>query len=279
MTWDASKLSSARAFRGTRRPTQSNGSRTSLLLLSSMHLRVCPVNTMDNCSVTLADLLPDILETNGIAWPNPQMWQRVHNNPALPVPTYYPDDGADSHSHSPRRRSYAAHSMAPSSVPMPTISSALHASSALTPNLNSFQPSLQNFQKSSTSSGASLVDPFSEIAYQDWINSLGLNSEHPTMDIKAVWPSDLTRNTNKQPNTDQSMPSMSDYLSSTMGLGMGQQSMDLSGPSFDDDTHMGSIKAPTNTPTTIQGGDPLATGELVPESLQINITPYVFVRG
>lgn len=198
------------------------------------------------------------------------MWRRHQSNPALPVPTYYPDDGAESHSHSPRRRSYAAHGMAASGVPMPTISSALHASSATNTNLDSFQPSLQSHQKSSTSSGMSLIDPFSEVAYQDWINSLGLHSEQPSMDLKTVWPSAITR-ISKQPNTDPSMPSMSDYLSSTMGLGIGPQSMDLSAHSLDDDSQMGNIKAPTNTPTTIQGGDPLVSGELAPAWPRISI--------
>ncbi|KUI60948.1 hypothetical protein VP1G_08136 [Cytospora mali] len=203
----------------------------------------------------------DILETNDIAWPNPQMWRRHQCNSAMPVPTYYPDEGADSHSHSPRRRSYTTQSMAPLNVPMPTISSALTAPSAVTPNMNSFNPNIQTFQKSSAPSGSSLMESFSETAYQEWINTLGLNQQQQSLDVEAVWPCTTTRNYSKYTSTDQSVPTMSDYLSSTMGHTMDPNSMHLSGPGLDDDIHLTNLKVPTNTPTTMSDGDTLASGQ------------------
>ncbi|ROW00020.1 hypothetical protein VPNG_08359 [Cytospora leucostoma] len=197
----------------------------------------------------------DILETNGIAWPNPQMWRRQQSNPPPPVPTYYPDDGADSHSHSPRRRSYVGQSIAPSNVPMPPISTALAAPLAMTPTLN-----LHGFQKSSASSVSSFMDPSSEAAYQEWINSLGLNQQPPNLDAKVVWPNVMSRSDSKQSSADPSIPSMSGYLSSTMGHTMAPNSMHISEPSLDDDAQMVNLKVPTNTPTAFPGGDPLATG-------------------
>ncbi|ROV96537.1 hypothetical protein VMCG_07835 [Cytospora schulzeri] len=201
----------------------------------------------------------DILETNGIAWPNPQMWRHHQSNSVMSVPTYYPDEGADSHSHSPRRRSYISQNMAPPSVPMPTISSALTAPSVMIPNLNSFQPHLQTFQNSSTSSGSSFMDPFNEAASQEWLNSLGLNQQQSGMDVRSVWPTTITRDNGKQSCTDPSMLSMSDYLSCSMGHTMAPNSMHLSGPSLDNGNHMANLKVPTNTPTTMSGGDPLAS--------------------
>ncbi|ROV89381.1 hypothetical protein VSDG_08639 [Cytospora chrysosperma] len=202
----------------------------------------------------------DILETNGIAWPNPQMWRSHQINSSMPVPTYYPEEGADSHSHSPRRRSYMTQSMATPSVPMPPISSTLTAPSVMIPNMNTFHPSLQTFQKSSTSSGSSFMDAFSEAASQEWLNSLGLHQQQPTIDVKSVWPTAITRNNSKQSCTDQSMPNMSDYLSSTMAHTMAPNAMHVSGPSLENDAHMANFKVPTNTPTTMSCGDPLASG-------------------
>lgn len=260
MTWDVSRLSSARDFRGILHRTHSSGSRMLLPLRSSMRLWVSPANTAEDDPLNLAKLHPDILETNGIAWPNPQMWRRQQSNPALPVPTYYPDDGADSHSHSPRRRSYVGHSTTPSSVPMPAIPTASAAPSAMTPTLN-----FHGFQKSSASSGSSFMDPFSEAAYQEWINSLGLNQQQPNLDAKVVWPSVNSRSDSKQSSTDHSIPSMSDYLPSTMGHTMAPNSMHISGASLDDDAQMANTKVPTNTPTLFPGGDLLASGALARE--------------
>lgn len=202
------------------------------------------------------------------------MWRRHQTNSALPVPTYYPDDGADSHSHSPRRRSYVAQSVAHSGVPMPNISSTLATPSAVTPNPNTFHPNLQTLQKTSTSCGFSFMDPFNEAAYQEWINSLGLNQQQPSLDVTAIWPNATDRNSAKQSSTDPSMSSMSDYLSCTMGHTIAPNSMSLSGTSLDDDTHMSNPKVPTNTPTTLPGGDPPASSELSYENFALFRMPH-----
>ncbi|KAK6076915.1 hypothetical protein SCUP234_06984 [Seiridium cupressi] len=47
----------------------------------------------------------DILESSGIAWPNPAMWRRGPFNPTMSIPAEQHGDGFDSHTHSPRRRS------------------------------------------------------------------------------------------------------------------------------------------------------------------------------
>ncbi|KAH8881293.1 hypothetical protein GQ53DRAFT_702512, partial [Thozetella sp. PMI_491] len=46
----------------------------------------------------------DILENNGIAWPNPYMWRRAVPNLPMAAPTGRSNDGSEAHAHTPRRR-------------------------------------------------------------------------------------------------------------------------------------------------------------------------------
>ncbi|KAK7717265.1 hypothetical protein SLS64_002755 [Diaporthe eres] len=195
----------------------------------------------------------EILETNGIAWPNPQMWRRPQNNPALPVPTFYPDDGADSHLHSPRRRPLAGQDI-------PTISTALTAPPGATATLDAVHSGHSRLQKTSTSSASSFLDPFNEAAYQEWINSLGLGQQQPHIDTNTVWPTSIGRSSNKS-GTDPSMWSMPAYQSSTMRDVLTADPMNLSGPSLDEDTQMEILKVPTNTPTAFLGADHAGSGQ------------------
>ncbi|KAI3392018.1 hypothetical protein diail_6345 [Diaporthe ilicicola] len=196
----------------------------------------------------------DILETNGIAWPNPQMWRRPQNNPALPVPTFYPDDGADSHLHSPRRRHVT-------NQEIPTIATALTALPGATASLDSFHSGHPTLQKGSTSSASSFLDPFNEAAYQEWINSLGLGQQQSHLDANTIWPSAIIRSSSKS-GTDPSISNMPDYLSSTMHHGIAADPMNLSGSSLDEDTRMELLKVPANTPTAFLGGDHTRSGQL-----------------
>lgn len=52
---------------------------------------------------TEADEWTDILESSGIAWPNPSMWQRSPSTSSLPAQTYT-SSVTESHAHSPRRQ-------------------------------------------------------------------------------------------------------------------------------------------------------------------------------
>lgn len=183
------------------------------------------------------------------------MWRRPQNNPALPVPTFYPDDGADSHLHSPRRRPLAGQDM-------PSISTALTAPPVATATPDAVHSAHSRLQKASTSSASSFLDPFNEPAYQEWINSLGLGPQQPHVSTpSAVWPSSIARGRNK-PGTDPSVGSMPAYLSSTMRDAITADAMNLSGPILDEDTEMEVLKVPTNTPTAFWGGDQAGTGPL-----------------
>lgn len=176
------------------------------------------------------------------------MWRRPQNNPAVPVPTYYPDDGADTHCHSPRRKSFVGRSLEGSSGQMSNISAAFSAT-----NPASFPAPVSALAKGS-SSGTSLADPFSEAAYQEWITSLGLQSQQHAVEPTAIWPGSAIRNSSKQSgSTDTSMANMPEFLAPVMTQNLHSDAMAISGPSLDDEHHWDSLKVPTNTPTTLSG--------------------------
>lgn len=193
--------------------------------------------------------LIDILETNGIAWPNPQMWRRPLNNPAVPVPTYYPDEGADTHLHSPRRKSYVSRYVEGSGVQMSSISATLASTNPVP-----FPTPISMLSKGSSSSGTSLADPFSEAAYQEWINSLGLHQQQHTVEPTVIWPSTAMRDSSKQSaSTDTSMANVPDFLAPIITQNLNADPMADSAHFLDDDHHWSNLKAPTNTPTTLTG--------------------------
>jgi len=184
------------------------------------------------------------------------MWRRPQNNPALPVPTFYPDDGADSHLHSPRRRPLAGQTM-------PTISTALTAPAGAAATLGAVPSGRSQFQTASTSPASSFLDPFNEAAYQEWIDSLGLGPQQAHVDTNAIWPTHIARG-NRKPGTDPPVGSMSTSLSSAMRDVVTADPMNLSGHSLDEDAHMDMLKVPTNTPTAFLGADHAASGSLAP---------------
>lgn len=177
------------------------------------------------------------------------MWRRPQNNPAVPVPTYYPDDGADTHCHSPRRKSFVNRSLESSSGQMPSISAARSVTNPAT-----FPPSVSTITKASSSSGTNFVDPFSEAAYQEWINSMGLHHQQHTVEPTAIWPGSAIRDSSKQSTSmDTSVASLPDFLAPSMTQNLSSDPMTLSGPSLDDEHHWDSLKVPTNTPTALTG--------------------------
>ncbi|KAG8156724.1 hypothetical protein KVR01_013329 [Diaporthe batatas] len=195
----------------------------------------------------------DILETNGIAWPNPQMWRRPQNNPALPVPTFYPDDGADSHLHSPRRRPLA-------SQHMPTISTTLTAPAGPVPTLDAITTGRSNLQKASASTASSFLDPFNEAAYQEWIDSLGLEQQQSHVNTSAIWPTLVARG-NDRSGANPAAGSIMAYMPSAVRDTATADPVHLSGRSLDEDTQMDMLKVPTNTPTAFLGADHAASGQ------------------
>lgn len=171
----------------------------------------------------------EILEANGIAWPNPSMWRRPSANPSMPVPTYQTNDGADLHSHSPRRKSLLLRNVKSQGFPTPPIPGSIFQPQTTSGYLGSSTFPTPLLPRTSVNTYA---DPFgSSSAYMDWVNSMSSivnsgQSSDSNNSFKAFW-SSSTMQARKQ-TSDISMP---DY-SATMD-------------EVDD------MKVPTNTPTAL----------------------------
>lgn len=140
---------------------------------------------------------------------------------------------------------------------MPSISGTLTSQAATALSQATFPQNRSSFHKNPGTSSSGSMDPFSEAAYQEWVSSIGLQQQQQqhTIEPQEIWPSAITRNSSKQLGDDTSMPRLPDYLSHTiLGQSMETDPMSLSGPSLDEDGTMGSLKVPTNTPTTFVGG-------------------------
>ncbi|KAK3689924.1 hypothetical protein B0T22DRAFT_182222 [Podospora appendiculata] len=220
----------------------------------------------------------DILESNGIAWPNPSMWRRPTFNPAMPVPTFHPEDGADSHTHSPRRKSTFLRSSKNQGFPAAAMTGGIFPSQAPSNFLGNPAFQMPCFPRgTNTSSPFSFNDPFaaSDPAYINWVNALHGTQSSAELSGKTTWPTSVdlgdkaTWSSNirhsRQSNTDISMP---DYVT------VHSDPMQISGGSLEDDPM--SLKVPTNTPTAgedFQGTQyPLTHQSTLPSDLSVSLT-------
>ncbi|KAK4462572.1 hypothetical protein QBC42DRAFT_326778, partial [Cladorrhinum samala] len=230
----------------------------------------------------------EVLESSGIAWPNPLMWRRalearpqnletrpLNASSPMPmpppmVPTYHPDDGADLHAHSPRRKPLLR-PVKSQGFPMGGLYQQASQPQTQGQSLFGFQqPSHASSFSWFPRGGQAAHDPFSESAYLEWVASNMANMNNGN-DGKAYWPSSMLRNGLMRLSGDGSM----DEYRSHCG-----ESMHLSGPSLEvDDAMVGSdgsgcgssmgggfvgggglggagitLKVPTNTPITVSGG-------------------------
>ncbi|KAK3384852.1 NADH dehydrogenase-like protein [Podospora didyma] len=185
----------------------------------------------------------ETLESTGIAWPNPTMWRRPPYAPSMPVPTFHPADGPDSHAHSPRRRSLLLRNSKSQGFPAPMVTGNIFEPAPQATTGFGGNPVLQvpYLPRNNTGSGSSLSypDPFTEsAAYMEWINSVTNAQSSDSVGGKTPWPVNM-RSSRKQSSSDTNMP---DFVHSHVG-----DPMHISGPSLEDDPM--SLKVPTNTPT------------------------------
>ncbi|KAI1134994.1 hypothetical protein F5Y05DRAFT_421751 [Hypoxylon sp. FL0543] len=202
----------------------------------------------------------DILESSGIAWPNPGMWRRTPFNPAMPVPSRQHEDGPEAHLHSPRRRttSYMKGSSSSSvynSGPPGLTQSSTNALLCSMPNTEAL------LQRSGAGSNSAWTDPFSTqksdtTACFDWTNTNfgpigysqttnGGKSNH-----NAV-PNRRATGVSKMSQSDVSMPDYGSGISSNVHSAVDHQFLNLG----DVGTNTHDPKAPTNTPTTMAGSN------------------------
>ncbi|KAI1358161.1 hypothetical protein F5Y08DRAFT_125825 [Xylaria arbuscula] len=198
----------------------------------------------------------DILESSGIAWPNPAMWRRGPFNPTMPVPSQQHEDGPEAHVHSPRRRS---------SFPKGTVnSSGFNSACANTSqmNANTFtgnMPNTQNLmQRGVNSQQVGYTDPFNAnkvdlTSFFDWPDNLGVVGHAQTADMGKSKP--LSRRANTHSKISTSDTSMPDYCSSnsTGAQPMAEFQSMSTGVAHVDDHDISNIapKAPANTPTAL----------------------------
>ncbi|TGJ87149.1 hypothetical protein E0Z10_g1630 [Xylaria hypoxylon] len=197
----------------------------------------------------------EILESSGIAWPNPAMWRRGPFNPTMPVPSQQHEDGPEAHLHSPRRRS--------SFVKSTVGSSAYNSASANTSqmNANSFIANMPNsqslLQRGINGAQVGYMDPFNankaDITAFEWPNAFGVVGHSQTADMGKSKPSGRRTNTHsKLTASDTSMPDYSSSNCTGAQLMTDFQPMNFMVSNVDDpDTSNIALKAPANTPTAL----------------------------
>ncbi|KAI0385966.1 hypothetical protein F5Y04DRAFT_245145 [Hypomontagnella monticulosa] len=204
-----------------------------------------------------------ILESSGIAWPNPSMWRRTPLNPTLPVSSQQHEDGPDAHLHSPRRRtsSYTKGTSGSStynSCPPGLAQTGSH-------NLLGSMPNTQALlQRGTPASNTSWADPFSTqksdaTACFDWAsNNFGtVGYSQVTNNGKSNYNPSSSRRVTSISKMSHSDASMADYCSGTSSNIQGMtdhQFLNLSTSNLvDPDAGAHDPKVPTNTPTTLAG--------------------------
>ncbi|KAI8959610.1 hypothetical protein F5Y11DRAFT_350363 [Daldinia sp. FL1419] len=206
----------------------------------------------------------DILESSGIAWPNPGMWRRTPFNPTMPVPTHHHEDGAEAHHHSPRRRTTSY--MKGASNPSAYNPSAPGLVQTNTNGLLSSMPNTQALlQRNETGSGSAWTDPFSTqkseaTACFDWTNNFGpIGFSQPTNSGRSNYNPPSARRV-----TGISKASRSDINMSDFGLNNPNNAQNTSDHQFltlstsnlgDTDSGVHDPKVPSNTPTTLVGAN------------------------
>ncbi|KAI0854105.1 hypothetical protein F5Y00DRAFT_267394 [Daldinia vernicosa] len=211
----------------------------------------------------------DILESSGIAWPNPGMWRRTPFNPTMPVPTQRHEDGPDAHIHSPRRRTTSymkgtSNSSGYNPGPPGLIQANSNGLLSSMPNTQALLQRNETGSGSGSGSGSSWADPFSTqkseaTACFDWANSdfgpIGFNQTTNSGKSNCNYAS-IRRSTgiSKASRSDMSIP---DYGLSNSNTAHGisdHQFLNLSTSNLGDvDTATHNPKVPSNTPTTLAG--------------------------
>ena len=188
----------------------------------------------------------DILESSAIAWPNPSMWHREPLPTPMPILSY-PSDDPDLHTHSPHRR---ANEQAGSSCCGPHFAEDFVANDPACSghgHAKQFQPGDSGFGFGFAGNG----DQFGNVTTGfDWAGNIGASGGTMPFCTDTMNKNSDFRKWHK-PSTDTSMP---DYASmpekaSRMIDKLGFQPTEGHLHSSNDHVHMGSMKAPNNTPT------------------------------
>lgn len=133
-----------------------------------------------------------------------------------------------------------------------------------TPNFNhvTVPQALSTYQKTSgTSSSSGYVDPFGDVAYQEWVASLGLaQQQQANIEPKTIWPGAVTRSSSRIAGHDVSTSGFPDYITSTLHEAVGSDAGGMFNIGMDEDGIVNNLKVPTNTPITANDGGADETG-------------------
>ncbi|KAJ8119234.1 hypothetical protein ONZ43_g3777 [Nemania bipapillata] len=198
----------------------------------------------------------DILESSGIAWPNPAMWRRGPFNPTMPTPSHQHEDGPEAHLHSPRRHSSFAKSTTGASGYHPAT---VNASQMNANNFIGNMPNTQSLlQRGINGSQVGYIDPFNPSkadmpSYFDWSNTFGVVGNTQVADVgKGKAASRRVNTHSKISASDTSMPDYSSSNSTGAQLMTDFQPMGFVVAHIDEpDTKNLGPKVPANTPTTM----------------------------
>ncbi|KAI0022978.1 hypothetical protein F4780DRAFT_121468 [Xylariomycetidae sp. FL0641] len=201
----------------------------------------------------------DILESSGIAWPNPTMWRRGPFNPTMPIPSRPHEDGMEAHLHSPRRRTSQLKSSSTSSTHGSAKSSMGNAHGGTF--LNSMPNTQALLQRSMNESSSVYTDPFNQqksdaTAFLDWNGNFGpIGYTQASGTSNAVHNPVSNRRVTANSKISSSEASMSDYVLGRSGNCPSIpdfSTVSFSGAQMDDpDTSNLAPKVPTNTPTAL----------------------------
>ncbi|KAI0548946.1 hypothetical protein F4679DRAFT_596115 [Xylaria curta] len=198
----------------------------------------------------------DILESSGIAWPNPAMWRRGPFNPTMPIPSQQHEDGAEAHLHSPRRRSSFVKSAAGSSGYNPASANV----SQIDANFMGSMPNAQSLlQRATNGPQLGYMDPFNPnkadmSSFFDWPNNFGVVGHSQVAEMSKGKASSRRANTHSKISTsDTSMPDYSSSNCSGAQLMADFQPMTFVASLDDPDTGNLVQKPPVNTPTALVG--------------------------
>jgi hypothetical protein len=169
------------------------------------------------------------------------MWNGPSVNPAMQVPTYQPEAGAGSHTHSPRRRPWLSQTVKSQRFPAPFMAGGGFQSQARTSFSGNptFQPQYYDWCNPGPLTPLPPHDLFNDPeAYLERAVSMTGSGTTKSGEGKISWPASSYK-MRDQSSTDTSMP---DYNSLH-----GQEAMQISGSSLEEDPM--TLRVPTNTPT------------------------------
>ncbi|KAK8125973.1 uncharacterized protein PG998_001732 [Apiospora kogelbergensis] len=224
----------------------------------------------------------DILESSGIAWPNPRMWYRSPaQNQSMPVPTQAHKDGSEAHIHSPRRGSEQGICKTTSLSHDTGIAGWTAAqTSSFFGNMPHTQSLLQRGSKGGINNSINSMDafyhPYSESTsrHSDWaFPSFGPMGLSPSTQQSKLWSQQAVeqkafRNARKFTSSDESMP---DYISNPGNTSQHVAELQPTGSHIhnsnsnivngDLENGFRHPKAPSNTPNSLPG--PILVEDLI----------------